>query len=56
MTRYVDILDIVDIFVVPLVQWYNEDVHRSIGMAPRDVTTANEAEVWQRLYGQVTKT
>ncbi|XP_044168385.1 uncharacterized protein LOC122952591 [Acropora millepora] len=25
-------------------------------MAPKDVTVKNEAEVWQRLYGQVTKT
>ena len=32
------------------------DLHRSIGMAPKDVTVKNEAEVWQRLYGQVTKT
>ena len=39
-----------------LVQRYNENVHRSIGMAPKDVTVKNEAEVWQRLYGQVTKT
>ena len=48
-TRYVDILPC-------LVQRYNEDVHRSIGMAPRDVNVSNEAEVRQRLYGQVTKT
>ncbi|XP_015763003.1 PREDICTED: uncharacterized protein LOC107342053 [Acropora digitifera] len=27
-----------------------------IGMAPKDVNVKNEAEVWQRLYGQVTKT
>ena len=40
-TRYVDILP-------SLVQRYNEDVHRSIGMAPREVNTSNEAEVWQR--------
>ena len=25
-------------------------------MAPKDVNVKNEAEVWQRLYGQVTKT
>ena len=25
-------------------------------MEPKDVTVKNEAEVWQRLYGQVTKT
>ena len=48
-TQYLDILP-------SLVQWYNEDVHRNIGMAPKDVTVKNEAEVWQRLYGQVTKT
>ena len=39
-----------------LVQRYNEDVHRSIGMASKDVTVKNEAEVKQRLYGKVTKT
>ena len=48
-TQYLDILP-------SLVQRYNEDVHRSIGMVPKDVTVKNEAEVWQRLYGQVTKT
>ena len=42
-THYMDILP-------SLVQRYNEDVHRSIGMAPRDVNVSNEAEVWQRLY------
>ena len=47
-TQYVDILP-------SLVQWCNEDVHRTIGMAPKDVNVKNEAEVWQRLYGQVTK-
>ena len=46
--QYLDILP-------SLVQRYNEDVHRSIGMAPKDVTVKNEAEVWQRMYGQVTK-
>ena len=48
-TQYMDILP-------SLVQRYNEDVHRSIGMAPKDVNVKNEAEVWQRLYGQITKT
>ena len=48
-TQYLDILP-------SLVQRYNEDVHRSIGMAPKDMTVKNKAEVWQRLYGQVTKT
>ena len=41
-TEYVDILP-------SLVQRYNEDVHRSIGMAPKDVNVKNKAEVWQRL-------
>ena len=48
-TQYLDISP-------SLVQRYNDDVHRSIGMVPKDVTVKNEAEVWQRLYGQVTKT
>ena len=48
-TQYVDILPL-------LVQRYNKDVHRSIGMAPKDVNVKNEAEVWQRLSGQVTET
>ena len=48
-TQYLDILP-------SLVQQYNADIHRSIGMAPKDVNVKNEAEVWQRLYGQVTKT
>ena len=37
-TQYLDILP-------SLVQRYNDDVHRSIGMAPKDVTVKNEAEV-----------
>ena len=41
-TQYLDILP-------SLVQRYNKDVHPSIGMAPKDVTVKNEAEVWQRL-------
>ena len=43
--RYVDALP-------ALVQGYNVTRHRSIGMAPRDVTWANQPQVWQRLYGQ----
>lgn len=35
-----------------LVKAYNADVHHSIGMAPRDVTEINEAQVWQTLYGK----
>ena len=43
--RYVDALPY-------LVQGYNATKHRSIGMAPRDVTRAEERQVWQRLYGK----
>ena len=32
-------------------QGYNATRHRSIGMAPRDVTWDNEEAVWKRLYG-----
>ena len=34
-----------------LVQGYNATRHRSIGMAPQDVTWDNEEAVWKRLYG-----
>lgn len=30
---------------------YNKSYHRSIGMAPSDVSTKNQERVWQRLYG-----
>ena len=43
--RYVDALP-------ALVQGYNVTKHHSIGMAPRDVTWANQRRVWQRLYGK----
>ena len=33
-----------------LVQGYNATRHRSIGMAPQDVTWGNEEAVWKRLY------
>ena len=33
-----------------LVDGYNKTQHRSIGMAPNDVTEQNESQVWQRLY------
>ena len=33
-----------------LVQGYNATRHRSIGMAPKDVTWDNEEAVWKRLY------
>ena len=35
-----------------LVQGYNTTKHRSIAMDPRDVTWAEERQVWQRLYGK----
>ena len=35
-----------------LVDGYNKSVHRSIGMAPRSVTSKNEAKVWKKLYGK----
>lgn len=35
-----------------LVAGYNASYHRSIGMAPRDVTHANAPEVWNALYGR----
>ena len=34
-----------------LMQGYNATRHRSIGMAPQDVTWGNEEAVWKRLYG-----
>ena len=33
-----------------LVEGYNATRHRSIGMAPKDVTWGNEEAVWKRLY------
>ena len=30
---------------------YNDTYHRSIGMAPSEVTSTNQETVWQRLYG-----
>ena len=30
---------------------YNGTYHRSIGMAPSEVTSTNQETVWQRLYG-----
>ena len=33
-----------------MVEVYNFTPHRSIGMAPSDVTTLNKAKVWFRLY------
>ena len=34
-----------------LVKGYNASYHRSIGMAPKDVTPKNERAVWRRLFG-----
>ena len=42
--RYVDVLQ-------PLIYTYNHTYHRSIGLAPHQVTFRNESEVWDRLYG-----
>jgi transposase InsO family protein len=44
--RYLDVLD-------DLVSGYNRSVHRSIGMAPADVKKKHQAEIWQRLYGDL---
>lgn len=35
-----------------LVAGYNQSFHRSIGMAPIQVTPENEEQVWQKLYGE----
>lgn len=32
-------------------QSYNSSVHRSIGIAPKDVTSGNAPEVWNKQYG-----
>ena len=42
--RYVDVLQA---FMIS----YNDTYHRSIGMAPSEVTSTNQETVWQRLYG-----
>ena len=34
-----------------LMEGYNRSYHRSIGMAPADVTEADEDRIWARLYG-----
>ena len=46
--RYIDVLP-------QLVAGYNASPHRSIGMAPDQVTSSNEAKVWKRLYAPKTK-
>ena len=42
--RYVDVLQ-------PLIHTYNHTYHRSIGMAPHQVTPKTVPDVWERLYG-----
>ena len=42
--RYVDVLQ-------AFMRSYNGTYHRSIGMAPSEVTSTNQETVWQRLYG-----
>ena len=42
--RYVDVLQ-------TFMRLYNDTYHRSIGMAPSEVTSTNQETVWQRLYG-----
>ena len=41
--KFVDVLD-------DFVHVYNHTPHRSIGLAPLDVTSQNKAKVWYRLY------
>ena len=43
--RYVDVLQ-------PLIHTYNHAYHRSIGMAPHQITPNTVPEVWDRLFGQ----
>ena len=42
--RYVDVLQ-------AFMRSYNGTYHRSIGMAPSEVTSTNQETAWQRLYG-----
>ena len=41
--RYLDVLD-------DLLFAYNHAKHRTIGMAPADVTKADELKLWMRMY------
>lgn len=41
--RYIDVLQ-------DIVQAYNQSTHRTIGLAPNDVTEANQQKVWERVY------
>ena len=45
--RWIDIIQ-------SLVDSYNASFHRTIGMAPKDVTKENETKLWQRLYANAT--
>ena len=42
--RYIDVLP-------QIIQSYNKTYHSSIKMSPLDVNSANQEEVWRRLYG-----
>jgi len=43
--RHVDALQ-------PVIHTYNQSYHRSIGMAPHQVTEKTVPKVWDKLYGQ----
>jgi len=43
--QYVDVLQ-------PLIYRYNQSYHRSIGIAPHQITPKTAPEVWDELYGQ----
>ena len=43
-SRWIDVLP-------DIVRSYNGSYHRSIGMAPRAVTKADQDRIWTRLYG-----
>ena len=43
--KYIDVLQ-------DLVSSYNNSKHRTIGMAPINVTKENERELWKKLYGE----
>ena len=48
--KYVDILD-------ELVDQYNNTIHSSIGMSPKEASkTKNETKVWRKWYGDYTPT
>ena len=39
------------LYIPDLVRTYNDTRHRSLGMAPSQLTARNQEKVWQRLYG-----